>query len=108
MQEINKERLHTLTNMFLSAISMDPERAALLTQEEEFWAEIANITDTDTANKAIELFHPSKNVYDFNEYLYWLSKLVELFSLGIPPYKAFAKIRVSIVKAHYEPIAILK
>lgn len=79
-------------------------------QEQELLIEIAAITDSETARKAQDLLHSSKNVYNFDDYLFWLSELIVLLLRGTPTDKAFDRIWASIVKTYYfqEPLAIFR
>lgn len=113
MQGINKEQLNALTKSLLGELSsfmvisrspVDPK----IVQEQDLLTQIACITNTETACKARDLFHSSKNVYDFNDYLFWLSKLNSLLLQGISPDKAFNIVRNSIIKRYQEPLAIFK
>ncbi len=113
MQGINKEQLSTLTKSLLGGISplmVIPRAPADLkiVQEQDLLSQIANITNTETACKARDLFHSSKNVYDFNTYLFWLSELINILLRGTSPDEAFAIVRNSIDKKYQEPIAIFK
>ena len=94
------EQLNTLTKSIMTALSARP--SPQIKREGDLLAEIAIITNTETALKARDLFCSTKNVYDFNDYLHWLSKLVDLLSQGMPPDKAFNIVHVSIFKKYHE------
>lgn len=105
MQDYNQDLIRSLAKSIsdLKEKKVDP----LLLREQELLMQIAKISNNETAHKAKEEFHSQKNVYDFNEYLYWLSKLVELFSLGIPQDTAFDLVWQAIIKRYQEPFSIL-
>lgn len=113
MQNIDKERLKTLSESLLGGIpplAMIP-RSHLnlqLRREQELLMRIAVMTDSETAHKAQDFLHSSKNVYTFDDYLFGLSKLIDLLSCGTPTDKALDYIWASLVKAYQEPLAIFK
>lgn len=106
MKNINPEQLDALTKSFMTALSARPNPK--IEREQNLLVEIAKITDYETAYKAKDLLHSTKNVYDFNDYLYWLSELKSLLLCGVPTDKAFDHIWASIVKTYQEPLAIFR
>lgn len=106
MQEIKEDQLRTLAKLIMNASSDRP--SPQIEREQNLLAEIAQIADYETANKAKDMLHSTKNVYDFNDYLYWLSELEYILLQGIPTDKAFDQIWDSIVKTYQEPLAIFR
>lgn len=104
MLDINQELLNAIKKSFydVKERKVNPR----LIHEQDLLILISKITNNETAHKARELFHSSKNVYDFDDYLVWLSKLVDLLLDGTPPDKAFNTVRCSIIKKYREPLAI--
>lgn len=100
------EQLNTLTKLVTTTLSERP--SPQIEREQNLLAEIAKITDYETANKAKDLLHSTKNVYDFNDYLHWLSELKRLLLRGVPTDKAFDHIWAFIVKTYQEPLAIFR
>lgn len=107
MQNIKQEQLHALAKSFCGLFKERPV-SPQLAHEEELLMEIAKISDYETACKARDLFHSSKNVYDFNTYLYWLSELILILERGTSPDKAFDLVRSFIEAKYQEPLAIFK
>lgn len=101
MQDHNQDLIRSLAKSIsdLKEKKVDP----LLLREQELLMQIAKILDNETAHKAKEEFHSSKNVYDFNDYLSWLSKLVDLLLYGVPQDTAFDLVWQAIIKRYQEP-----
>lgn len=106
MKSLNSEQLNALTKSLMTGLSARP--SPQIEREQNLLAEIAQIVDYETANKAKDLLHSTKNVYDFNDYLHWLSELERLLQQGMPTDKAFDHIWASIVKTYQEPLAIFR
>ncbi len=108
MQNTDKERLRTLSKSLFGGVSPlafipGSPLNLRLRREQELLMQIAIITDSETACKARDSFHSSKNVYNFDDYLFWLSELIDLLSGNTPTDKAFDRIWASIVKTYQEP-----
>lgn len=101
MQDINQELLHTIAKS-ISKMYLKPDSRIL--HEEELLLQIAHITDDKTSSKAKDMFHSSKNVYCFDDYLFWLSKLLDILLYGVPPDEAFAIVHESILRKYQEPL----
>lgn len=54
-------------------------------EENELLADIAALTDYETAEAAKELYKPEIHAYSFEGYLYQLNKLRTVLGAGVPP-----------------------
>lgn len=105
MQHHNQELVRSLAKSIcdLKEKKADP----LLLREQELLMQIAEISNNETAHKAKEEFHSQKNVYDFNDYLSWLSTLIDFLLCGVPQDTAFDLVWQAIIKRYQEPFSIL-
>ena len=109
MQNHNQEHICTLAKSLSTLMTNTQQRPnPQLTQEQDLLIQIANLSNNETALNAKDLFHPSKNVYDFKDYLSWLSYLERLLIDGTSTDEAFDTVRNSIDNKYQDTIAIFK